>query len=130
MKRIGLIIITLIGIAILAFYDALEEDYQPHYCLALAALPTIVLFITNWIALEVRIKKRKFSWMFAGTMIINVLTLAIYVTYATNGPSDINTAAHMHVITFPILLALVCVIVSLPLLLIDFITRKKEKANL
>ena len=93
--------------------------------LVYAMLPIFILSFVNWIAFEVKIKKNRFSFTFPGAMVLNGLVLVTYTLYATNGQSDINTAAHMHVIAFPILLAIVSIILLLPLLVTDFITRKK-----
>jgi len=126
MKTVFFIIVIFSTIAALAFYDAVEEGYSKGESVAYAMLPVFILLIGNWIALEVKIKKNRNSFTFAGTMALNVLVLVVYALYATNGQSGPDTAAHMHVITFPILLAIASIILLLPLLVTDFITRKKK----
>ncbi|MHC4553364.1 MAG: hypothetical protein ACYSUT_11475 [Planctomycetota bacterium] len=125
MKKIVIIIAILAIIAALAFFNASGEGYSLIQCLTCSAISILALSIMNWIAVEVRIKKKKFSFTLAAAMILNCYALTAYFVYAIDGPSDQLTLAYMQTLTFPIQLAILCMIVLLPSLLIDFITKKK-----
>lgn len=111
---------------VLAFYDAFEDGYDHRTCFIFSAFPAVALMIVNWIALEMKLKrKNKISFTFCGVMVFNGIVLVLYSISAMDGHSNPDTAQHMRFFALPILLAIAGPILLLPLLVIDFIKKKK-----
>lgn len=130
MKTVAAVITVLTAVMALAFYDAFEDAYGTRICIAFSAFPAAALLIPNWIALELKQKIRnRISYTFYGAMILNGFVLAAYAFYAVNGPSDPDTAQHMRLLAFPIVLAVAGPVLMAPLLLIDLIKYKSQPAD-
>jgi hypothetical protein len=112
-------------ISVLAFLDGFQEGGYFSNGLT-GALLSIISPGTCWSVAFLRRRRNKVnSVCYTGAIVISVIGLIAYYGYATTGPSDPDTAGHMHIVFFPILYLIVGWIVFLPLLLIDMWRNKR-----
>lgn len=107
MKTIVLLTIMLLLTLTLAFFDAVDEGNHLSASAVFALLPAAVLFIHDWIALEMKLKTETLSFAFVYAVFANGVTVIVYCGYALSGPSQPDTAAHLHVLVFPTALAVI-----------------------
>ena len=99
MKKFKVVLLT--SIAILSFLNGLQENLLSGFIGISLAIIGPFMFIK--FASE-REEKSKFHYFTtAGMIIMNLLVLSAYTLYFYSGPSNPDTAGHMHVILFPAL---------------------------
>jgi len=95
----------------LALFNAMQEGKDNIVYSFGIALWTLVLLLAAHFLFQKSQKRRKDRWggslFFFSERLVWILTIIGFVVYILNGASDPNTAGHMHVILFPILLFLV-----------------------
>ncbi len=116
-------------ILVLAFLDGFQEGGYFSNGLT-GALLSVVSPGTCWVVAFLRRRRNKVnSVCYAGAIAVSVIGLLAYYRYATTGPSDPDTAGHMHIVFFPVLYLIVGWISFLPLLLIDVWRNKRLNAE-
>jgi peptidoglycan/LPS O-acetylase OafA/YrhL len=110
--------IMLVLIAVFAFLDGKQEDGLSYGVIG-ACLAVVAPALCWGVAFQGRQGKRRNSLSYAVALLVAVIGLLAYTFYVINGPSDPDTAGHMHVVLFPILYLIAAMIINLPLLLFD-----------
>jgi hypothetical protein len=106
----------MILIAVLAGVDTVQEDQRELLGFVIPFAISGPLFAFLWMRLAFLSPWNLPSKITCSFVVI--LSLVIYVLYVLSGPSDPDTAGHMHTLLFPIAYLLFSVLVSLILSLL------------
>jgi 4-amino-4-deoxy-L-arabinose transferase-like glycosyltransferase len=98
--------ISLVGIALiflLSGFDTYQERGEWIETLFIGVIAIIAPVITViWAGIRKRVVELRW-WRAIISGVVFAVGLSAYAYYASNGPSDPDTAGHMHVILFPII---------------------------
>lgn len=119
--------ISLLTIAGLAFLDGAGES-DLFYGLIGASLGVLVPAACILVTLRRDQAGKVSTASYLGAVIVSVIGMLAYGGYLLTGPSNPDTAGHMHVVLFPIVYAIVAAILFLPCLLRDIWKTKQPRA--
>ena len=124
---------SVLGIAlmlVLSVVNAADENYGAGGILILSffavAAPTLAVVIASYAKNQVK----KPLLLQIGAYVVLVLGVIAYGYYAANGKTDPDTAAHMHVVLFPIIYTALCLIIMFVFGLVGFISNKDTNKSI
>ncbi len=125
----NIIYISLIAIALLAFFNGVQEGNLFSGLIGMAFAMIGPIMFTRVVP-KIRQKSEFHGFSNAGVIFINCVVILAYALYLFAGPSDPDTAGHMHIILFPILIIFFGTFVMAFFILIDFIREKTSNKPL
>jgi hypothetical protein len=98
---------VIVCIAILAGIDLLQEDMLEVIGFVVLLSVAGPLFLYWWMKKHpLALSKKRFRVQYVICFVAVLLELYVYILYVKAGPSDPDTAGHMHVFLFPLMYSL------------------------